>query len=319
MLRPLRLALLAGATALGALTLSAPPAAAQVLSPWNVWNDPRVFGPDDDYVEDNFLPPQVIRRIVAAQGYRLAAAPRLAGDNVIAIGRNARGDRVRFVIDGYSGELLRRTALGGGGRLVERQAPDLLEGDGQHRKAKPKRKPHPQSASRKPATEVAPKVEPPAPSQAIKAPEPLAPVVAAPKAEPAKAEPAKTEPAKTEPAKSEPAKADAAKPAEQPKAAAVATPAPADKTPLAPDAAVQPKPDAAPATPAPQQASVPTTPAPTEKPPLTAEPKAQADTPAAKPTDIGPRVQPVTRAPETAAAVDAKPAEPATPAEPQSK
>lgn len=300
MLRPLRLALLAGATALGALTLSAPPAAAQVLSPWNVWNDPRVFGPDDDYVEDNFLPPQVIRRIVAAQGYRLAAAPRLAGDNVIAIGRNARGDRVRFVIDGYSGELLRRTALGGGGRLVERQAPDLLEGDVQHRKAKPKRKPHPQSASRKPATEVAPKVEPPAPSQAIKAPEPPAPVVATPK----------LEPARTEPAKTEPAKADAAKPAEQPKAAAVAPPAPADKTPLAPDAAVQPKPDAAPATPAPQQASVPTTPAPAEKPPLTAEPKAQADTPAAKPTDIGPRVQPVSRAPETAAAVDSKPAEP---------
>jgi len=150
MVRPFRLALLAGAAALGVVSLSAPPAAAQVLSPWNVWSDPRVFGPDDDFVEDNFLPPQAIRRIVAAQGYRLAAAPRLAGDKVVAIGRNARGERVRFVIDGYSGQLLRRTAL------VDRQAPDLLEPGAPRHKAKPKskHKPHPQTATRKPTTEA---------------------------------------------------------------------------------------------------------------------------------------------------------------------
>ncbi|MCB9997339.1 MAG: hypothetical protein M9883_13415 [Methylobacteriaceae bacterium] len=301
MVRPFRLALLAGATALGAVTLSAPPAAAQFLSPWNVWSDPRVVGPDDDFVEDNFLPPQAIRRIVAAQGYRLAAAPRLAGDNVIAIGRNARGERVRFVIDGYSGELLRRTALGGGQRL----APDQLEPGAPHRKAKarPKHKPNSQTVARKPAIETAPKVETPAPSQATKAPASPAPTVDAPR---------------IEPARTEPAKADAVKPAEPPKAAVVTAPTPADKTPLAPDAAVQPRPAAA-ATPAPQQASVPTTPAPAEKPPLTAEPKAQAETPAAKPSDIGPRVEPVARAPETTSA-DAKPADTAAkPVEPPAK
>ena len=307
MVRPFRLALLAGAAALGVVSLSAPPAAAQLLSPWNVWSDPRVFGPDDDFVEDNFLPPQAIRRIVAAQGYRLAAAPRLAGDKVVAIGRNARGERVRFVIDGYSGQLLRRTAL------FDRQAPDLLEPGAPRHKAKPKskHKPHPQTATRKPTTEAAPKVETPAPSQAIKAPEPPAPTVAAPTVAAPTTNSAKTEPVKAEPTKTAPANADAAKPVEPPRAAVVAAPTPADKTPLAPDAAVQPKKDSAAATPAPQQAAAPTTPAPVEKPPLTAEPRAQAETPAAKPSDIGPRVEPVARAPETASA-DAKPADTAS-------
>ncbi|MCB1543223.1 MAG: hypothetical protein KDJ30_02690, partial [Rhodoblastus sp.] len=98
MVRPFRLALLAGAAALGAITLAAPPAAAQFIMPWGLWSgQPRVVEPDDDFIEDRVLPPRVIRRIVAAQGYRLAAAPRLAGDNVIAIGKNTRGQRVRFV------------------------------------------------------------------------------------------------------------------------------------------------------------------------------------------------------------------------------
>ncbi len=315
MVRPLRLALLAGAAALSAVTLAAPPASAQFA--FGLFGGgPSFFEEDDYYVHDRFLPPRVISRIVAAQGYRLASAPRLSGDNVIAIGQNAEGARVRFVIDGYSGQLLRRTALGRE-TFAARQNPDdirpegLIPGAGPlpglepeaapAAKPKPKKKPA-QTAARKPAAETAPKPHVPAPSQAVKPPE-----TPAPAAEPQKA---------------------AAPPADEPKsAAAPAAPQPADKTPLAPDAAAQPKPEAAPATPAPQQAAVPTTPAPAEKPPLTPEAKAPETTapadkpaetrtseakpaseePAAKPADIGPRVVPVARPVE--AAGDAKPAE----------
>ncbi len=292
MAKPLRLALLAGASALGAALITAQPAAAQFALPWGIWaGPPSMMQDEDDLVEDRILPPRVISRIVAAQGYRMATAPRLAGDNVIAIGQNTQGERVRFVIDGYSGRLLRRTALGGQDTFAVRQAPDALGPqsrlDGEPAaKPKPKRKPAPQTAARKPAPDAAPKVQTPAPSQAVKTP--AAPTPEAPKA------------------------------VESPKETAAAPPPAPEKPPLAPDAAPAPKPEAAPATPAPQQAAVPVTPAPVEKPPLTPETKAPEakpapETPSAKPADIGPRVQsvaPQAKAPE-AAAVEAKPAEPA--------
>lgn len=295
MASPFRLALLAGAAALGAITLAAPPAAAQFIAPWGVWaGPPRVVELDDDFIEDRVLPPRVIRRIVAAQGYRLAAAPRLAGDNVIAIGKNAHGERVRFVIDGYSGELLRRTLLSAGpGDFDDRPAA---------RKAKPKRKKS-QTAARRPATEVAPKPHAPAPSQAVKTPEPPAPAAAAPKVTDA--------PRPAEAAKA----ADAPSSAETPKTSATTA---TDKTPLTPDAVAGPKPEA---TPAPQQAAVPTTPAPADKPPLTPDAKPQVEkaqpekslpeSPTAKPADIGPRVQPVSKTPEAAPAAEARAAAPA--------
>ena len=305
MAKPLRLALFAGAAALGA-AFAAAPAAAQFVMPWGGWSGPQIHD-EDDYVVDRFIPPRVVGRIVAAQGYRLAAAPRLSGDTIVAIGQNAQGQRARFLIDGYSGELLRRTALGGGQTYATRQDPDapvpeaLIPGapnapgfgDEAPRKAKPKAKPHPKTAARKPTSEPAAKVQTPAPSQAVK--EPVAP---------APAEASKQTPT-------------AVAPAEAPKTSAAA-PQPTDKTPLAPDAAAETKPAA---TPAPQQAAVPTTPAAPEKPPLTQEaapeakpatqtPGAQtqgAQTQDAKPTDIGPRVQSV--APQAKAAEPAEPAQ----------
>lgn len=310
MVRPLRLALFAGVAALGAITLAAPPAAAQFALPWGVWaGPPQWMGGEDDFERERIIPPRVVRRILLSQGYRLATAPRLNDDTVVAIGENAQGERVRFIIDGYSGQLLRRVALGGGANFAARNAPDDLStdnlapmpsargdlgGEPAAPKAKPKRKAAPQTAARKPASEAAPKPHTPAPSQAVKTPP--APAPDAPKPE-------------------------AAKPVEQP-AASAAAPAPAEKTLLAPDAASQPKPEAAPATPAPQQAAVPTAPAPADRPALAPETKTPAGSPQepseAKPTDIGPRVQPVApqaRAPEAASPVETKPVEPAKPAE----
>lgn len=296
MVRPLRLALLAGATALGAVTLAAPPAAAQFALPWGVWAGPPAWmGGEDDFERERIIPPRVVRRILLSQGYRLATPPRLNDDTIVAIGENAQGARVRFIIDGYSGQLLRRVALGGGASLAARNAPDDLStdnlaplpsargdlgGEPAAPKAKPKRKTAPQTAARKPASEAAPKPHAPAPSQAVKTPAAPAP--------------------------------EAAKPVEQP-AAAVAAPAPADKTPLAPDAATQPKPEAAPVAPPPQQAAAPASPAPADKPALAPAGSPQEPS-TAKPTDIGPRVQPVApqaRAPEAASPVEAKPVEPA--------
>ncbi len=316
MVRPLRLVLLAGAAALGAVTLAAPPAAAQFVMPWGVWaGPPGWMGGEDDFESERIIPPRVVRRILLAQGYRLATPPRLNDDTVVAVGENAQGQRVRFIIDGYSGQLLRRVALGGRDNFATRNAPDGLSTDNlapvpaprgdlgaepAAPKAKPKRKPNPQSAARKPATEAAPKPQTPAPSQAVTTPQ--APAPEAPKT------------------------VETPKTIETPKASAAA-PAPDDKTPLAPDAATQPRPEGSPA---PRQAAVPTAPAPVDKPPLTPEAKAPADAPqtpladapqeppVAKPTDIGPRVQPVApqaRASEPAPGAEAKPTE-AKPAEP---
>lgn len=313
MVRPLRLALLAGAAALAAVTLAAPPATAQFALPWGVWaGPPQWMGGEDDFERERIIPPRVVRRILLSQGYRLATPPRLNDDTIVAIGENAQGERVRFIIDGYSGQLLRRVALGGRDNFAARGMPDDLSTENlapvpgtrgdlgaepAAPKAKPKRKANPQSAARKPATETAPNPHTPAPSQAVKTPP--APAPEAPKAvEPPKASEA-------------PSTVETPKSVEPPKESAAA-PAPVEKTPLAPDAAAQPRPEA---TPAPQQAAVPTAPAPADKPPLTPEAKAPAGSPqetsAAKPTDIGPRVQPVqARAPEPAPAVEARPAAP---------
>lgn len=338
MVRPLRLALFAGATALGAATFAAGPASAQIVMPWGLWSGPsHVYEDDDDLVVDRFIPPRIVSRIVAAQGYRLAGAPRLSGDTVVAIGQNARGDRVRFVIDGYSGQLLRRTALNGRENFARRD-PDapipeaLIPGaplprlDAEPpRKAKPKPKPQPKTAARKPTSEPAPKPQTPAPSQAIKEPAPPAPQAPPAAPEPAKAQAPQPEAPKAQAPETTAPKVEETK-AEPPKSAAA--PQPADSTPLAPDAAPAAKPVA---TPAPQQAAVPTTPATPDKPPLTPETKAPetrpteakapetktseaspaAEASAAKPADIGPRVVPVARPPETGG--ETKPADKAAP------
>ncbi|MFO1136670.1 MAG: hypothetical protein U1E30_15945 [Rhodoblastus sp.] len=305
MVRPLRLALLAGVAALGAVTLAAPPAAAQFALPWGIWaGPPQWMGGEDDFERERIIPPRVVRRILLSQGYRLATPPRLNDDTVVAVGENAQGERVRFIIDGYSGQLLRRVALGGGNNLAARSSPDDLSTDSlapvpapqsglgsepAAPKAKPKHKGNSQTAARKPATDAAPKPHAPAPSQAVKTP--AAPAPEAPKPEAAKP----------------------VAPGEPPKAS-VAAPAPVEKTPLAPDAATPPGHEAAPAAPAPQQAAAPAAPTPADKPPLTPDARAPAgspqEAPSAKPTDIGPRVQPVApqaRAPEPAA--EAKPLE----------
>ena len=68
MVRPFRLALFAGATALGAVTLAAPPASAQLFMPWGVWGGPPVLmQDDDDLIEDRFIPRRVVGRIVAGR------------------------------------------------------------------------------------------------------------------------------------------------------------------------------------------------------------------------------------------------------------
>lgn len=270
--------------AVGVALAATQPAAAQFIAPWGVWaGPPQVFEQDDDFVDDRMIPPNVVRNILRSRGYRLVAAPRLSGENIVALGEDARGRRTRFVIDGYSGALVRVVSIGRAApeRYVERSAPEglaidgaidgrpLAESDltgrpGTPHKPKAKRQTHRQTAVRKQAApEMAPK--PPAPSEATQAP-------AAPTPQP------------------------------QAKATSDVKPATEAPPPLAPDAKPPAAAEAPKTAPVDVQATAPAQPAPVEKPVMAPEPKADAPArspstdkppPADKPADIGPRVQPV--------------------------
>lgn len=119
--------------AVGVALAATQPAAAQFIAPWGVWaGPPQVFEQDDDFVDDRMIPPNVVRNILRSRGYRLVAAPRLSGENIVALGEDARGRRTRFVIDGYSGALVRVVSIGRAApeRYVERSAPEGLAIDG---------------------------------------------------------------------------------------------------------------------------------------------------------------------------------------------
>ncbi|MFV0282047.1 MAG: hypothetical protein ACK5JM_14965 [Rhodoblastus sp.] len=249
---PFRPALLAGWATLGAFLCAAQPAAAQVALFWNGWSS----APPDEYIDDAFIPRRVVVRILGSRGYRLTAPPRLTGERIVAIGENARGRRMRFVIDGYSGELLRQTtlrppALRNGETFARRQAPGLDDGPDERFDAPDDRFDRPAEHRARPKAKAKPKAKPQTAARGPGSGKTL----------------------------------DAAKPAAK-KGANPPAPSQATKAPPAPSPAEKPaKAKEAPATP--QQAAAPTTPAPEEKPPLTPE-----AAPAA-PADIGPRVQPV--------------------------
>jgi hypothetical protein len=47
-----------------------------------------------------------IRAVLAHEGARLVGVPRVHGSDIVAIGRDAEGDRKRFTLDAFSGEVL---------------------------------------------------------------------------------------------------------------------------------------------------------------------------------------------------------------------
>lgn len=186
------------------------------------------------FFDDGPIPPGGIVRSLMNRGFVEIGRPRLRGDVYVVEGVNARGTRLRLVIDAYDGSLVSRTRLdapllppaevGRGGRVLR---PDPFR-DGFGRPLEddaiaPPREARPiDPAPRKPA-KATPRAVPSAPAAPVEA---------------AKPEPAKTETAKAEPPKAEPAPATAAvapapaKPA-QPPAPAAAKPAepPAQESP----------------------------------------------------------------------------------------
>lgn len=284
--KPLSILRAAAATATASWAmLGAPaPALAQFIAP-GVWvgRPPALIEPDDDMIlDDNMIPPRVVGGILRARGYRLVAAPRISGDFVIAIGQDREGRRMRFVIDGYSGGLVRATTLRGGLRerapaYEARRDFDGDDGSAGPAEGRPLAEP---DLDRAPRVHAKPKRHAarreierrkthgkPAPSQATRAPEPPNPAAAAAPSGPAAKEEAKAVPETPKamphspsvtPAPSEatkaPAEAQGAKPVE---------PAPKEAA-IAPEGAAKP---AAPA-PAPSQAT---------EPPATPSPRAGAD------------------------------------------
>jgi hypothetical protein len=264
----------------GGLALTAGAGKAQAQFFGGLWGGWRRAEPMPEAIP---IPPRRVERIVASEGFRLSAPPQRQGDVILADGVDGRGQRIRFVIDAYDGQILRSRLVGGprppgliyGGPGVdvpaqahaglnpnEREpavipgvgprvgtAQPGLEGPRSLQKAKqPKPK---QNASRVPpkpaATPVAPKV--PSQAETVTAPAPSA-------------------------------KQELATPAPAAEAKAPATPASAPATPLAPDA----------------------TPVGTAPAPAPAATEAKATAPKAT-QDIGPVVKKVEPAP--AAAPDA--------------
>lgn len=310
------------------------PAAAQYLIPWGggwVERPPALVGPGEDmFDDDDMISARIVRRILRERGYRLVGDPVISGDNIVAIGENRRGRRMRFVIDGYSGGVMRASILRGsrapsaearhdwrydrdaepGDGFVEGRPlaePDLDRAAKTHHKAKPKHR-----AARREQDRHKTRKEAPAPSQATKAPEPPTPAAAAAKpTEPeTKKETAAVPEATPKPAPETPAPSQATKAPPSPEPAEPATPSRATAAPESagsPAQAAKPAAKEATATPA---ADVKTPLAPDAQPQAKPEPGREAKpqsrpvetaTPA-KPTDIGPQVIPIspkTRAEET--------------------
>lgn len=211
------------AAALGA----AAPASAQWLGP----------------LGDAPIPPGGIVRSLMNRGFVEIGRPRLNGDVYVVEGMNARGTRLRLVIDAYDGSLVSRTRLdaplvppaevGRGGRVAR---PDPFRDSfatpfEDETFAPPQREayrtdPAPRQPSaaatpqRKAPKAAAPQAVPPAPAVPVEAAKPETAKAEPPKAEPAKAEPAPV-PAAVPPAPAKPPEAPApaaAKPAEPPAA-----------------------------------------------------------------------------------------------------
>jgi hypothetical protein len=265
-----------------ALTTGVGAAQAQFFGGW--WGGWRHAEPMPEGVP---IPPRRVERIVASEGFSLSGPPQRQGDVILADGVDGRGQRMRFVLDAYDGQILRTRLVGGprppgliyGGPGVDvpsqahaglgrdEPGPTIVPGVGPRvgsaqpgfeaprplQKAKPPAKPK-QSAARAPAKPAAAPIAPKVPSEA----ETVTPPASA-KQEPVSAPPA----------------AEAKAPAP-----AASTPA----TPLAPDAT-----------------PVGTAPAPAPAPATT-----EAKAPAPKATqDIGPVVKKVEPAPAVAPAVPA--------------
>lgn len=156
---------------------------------WGGWGPPpaRVYAPPPMvYEEDAAISPRIVASLLRARGYRLATAPRYAGDRVIALGENSAGFRARFIIDAYDGALIRMVRVDGRqpgfvpgrprgdvalGAPGEYGDPDLAAPPpGPLAPHRPMAKPKPKTAARTPAE--APRLTPakPAPGQASRAP-----------------------------------------------------------------------------------------------------------------------------------------------------
>ncbi|GAC1328393.1 MAG: hypothetical protein NVSMB26_03620 [Beijerinckiaceae bacterium] len=263
---------LAGGLAL--LSVSAP-AQAQFFGGW--WGGWR---PVQAVPYDTPIPPQRVARILASKGFSLSAPPRRQGEIIVAEGVDRQGQRMRFVLDAYDGEVLHGRLVGPPrppaliGRadtpaMAPRTSAGLLPDEGataaipgahpqlgaepQHPLQKPKPKPKAQPAAHSPAKVAPPAVVPKVPSQA---------------------ETVNTPAVTQEPATAPAAEANA--------------PATAPATPLAPDAAPASPPAA----------------------PAAAATEARAPGPATG--DIGPvvrKVEPAAAAPAAAEPSEAKPAE----------
>jgi len=91
---------------------------AQVLLP------PYVYAFRRPLVEpDLYISPKRVAAILAREGYRLAGPLGRRGDQIVAVGVNAEGWRMRFIVDPYEGEVLSSRPLGpvfeyGGSREV---------------------------------------------------------------------------------------------------------------------------------------------------------------------------------------------------------
>ncbi|MBY6239661.1 hypothetical protein [Methylosinus sp. Sm6] len=235
--------ILLAALAAAATTLATPAAAEFFFRPFLGFSSHRI---EEPVLE---VSPREVVDLLARRGFRLARPPLYEDDVIVAIGVDARGDHVRFVLDSEDGEILERRRLDRGAPPAPaRIAPRMSGVETVKRPAPPRvvarpEPPAPRAAAAQPAP-VRPAAPHVAPSKAMKTPAaPAAAVPPAPAAEPpAKAPPAAVtaaptprDPAPAAPAPAAPAPAASAPAASAPAASAPAGLAPAPK-PVAADA-----------------------------------------------------------------------------------
>ncbi len=294
----------------------------------------RVYAPEPRYVDEMPLPRGAAARVARNAGLAAVSSIRPAGDAYIVEGTSRRGQRLRVVVDAYDGSVIERQALAG--RVVRDDPPVRAAPRREARAVAPPVQDKPRVITAPPAA----RPEPARPAPEVRAPEkPAAPAPSeatrAP-ASPTTAEPA-PRPSPQPAAPSVAARPDPAQPAAKPPEPEIRLPVPPVATPVIPipgtppaakapeapaarPAAVDPKPEGAPApvrreetrVPAEQQPTQPARPATAAVDPKPAAPAARTTPeprPAPRATAPRPEPRPVEARPDQAAPAPAEAAE----------